>query len=86
MPKHATGPPDVAMCEIERSLVMGVKVEVKGMGLVNWAPAAPMNVTIIELLEEASGAGSGDAKAEVARRRRGVMAERMVVVRIFVVG
>jgi hypothetical protein len=85
MPKHATGPPDVAMCEIERSLVMGVKVEVKGMGWVNWAPAAPMNVTIIELLEEASGAGSGDAKAEVARRR-GVMAERMVVVRIFVVG
>jgi hypothetical protein len=66
MPKQATGPPEVAMCETDRSpLVMGVKVLVKGMGCVNWAPAAPMKVTVMLLSRVVSGA----AVVRVLRRR-----------------
>ena len=82
MPKQATGPPDVAIWEMDRSpLVMGVKVLVKGMGWVNWAPAAPMKVTVM-VLSRAVGA----ADVRVLLRRRVVRVVRMVEVYMFVVG
>ena len=80
MPKQATGPPEVAKWETDRSpLVMGVKVLVKGIGCVNCAPAAPMKVTVM-LLSRAARGLLGAAVVRVLRRRVLMVLRRMVVV------
>ena len=68
-----------------RWLITGVKVLVKGMGWVNWAPTAPMKVTVMLLLDSrgALGAGKGEASVLLAARRR--VARRVLVVVYIVV-
>lgn len=66
IPKQATGPPAVAICEMLRSLSTGVKVLSKGMGWVNWAPAAPMKVTMMLLSRVRGCEGAAQARVEAA--------------------
>jgi hypothetical protein len=69
MPKNVQEslPAEVWMCEMERTLLVGVQVESCGMGTVNCALAAPMKVA---LMPDWRGVGEAEVKGMVARTER----------------